>query len=65
MANSKQQNATTDSVETQVQQMVDEQTEQGFIGIKSDPTPNENYTIAGVTKGLPTPETDPLESTIY
>lgn len=32
--------------------------EQGFIGQKVDPTPNENYTVAGVTAGLPTPETD-------
>ena len=23
-----------------------------------DPTPNENYTVAGVTAGAPTPETD-------
>lgn len=23
-----------------------------------DPTPNENYTLAGVGQGLPTPETD-------
>lgn len=32
--------------------------EQGFIGQKVDPTPNENYTVAGVTAGKPTPETD-------
>lgn len=35
--------------------------EQGFRGIEVDPTPNENYTVAGVTSGAPTPETD-LES---
>lgn len=32
--------------------------EQGFIGVTADPTPNENYTVAGVTSGKPTPETD-------
>lgn len=31
---------------------------QGFRGIEVDPTPNENYTVAGVTSGAPTPETD-------
>jgi hypothetical protein len=33
--------------------------EQGFLGEKVDPTPDENYTVAGVTKDKPTPETDP------
>lgn len=32
--------------------------EQGFRGTEVDPTPNENYTVAGVTSGAPTPETD-------
>lgn len=32
--------------------------EQGFRGVEVDPTPNEHYTVAGVTKGKPTPETD-------
>ena len=32
--------------------------EQGFVGDEVDPTPNENYTVAGVTSGKPTPETD-------
>lgn len=43
----------------QVQADMDKETEQGFRGIEVDPTPNENYTVAGVTAGLPTPETDP------
>lgn len=30
----------------------------GYLGTKVDPTPNENYTVAGVTSGKPTPETD-------
>ncbi|MFI6228887.1 hypothetical protein ACIBCR_16410 [Micromonospora echinospora] len=42
----------------QVQKVVDRETEQGFRGIEVDPTPNENYTVAGVTSGAPTPETD-------
>lgn len=41
-----------------VQQATDKAQEQGFYGVETDPTPNENYTVAGVTEGLPTPETD-------
>ena len=33
------------------------ETAQGFRGVEVDPTPNENYTVAGVTSGAPTPET--------
>lgn len=33
------------------------ETEQGYRGYNTDPTPNENYTLQGVGKGLPTPET--------
>jgi hypothetical protein len=40
------------------QETVDRETEQGFRGVEVDPTPNENYTLAGVTGGAPTPETD-------
>jgi hypothetical protein len=32
--------------------------EPGLLGDEVDPTPNENYTVAGVTAGKPTPETD-------
>lgn len=46
----------------QVQEIVDKEQEQGFAGIKVDPTPNENYTLAGVTKKAPTPETDPEQA---
>lgn len=38
--------------------------EQGFHGTKVDPTPNENYTVAGVTSGAPTPETDPEQAEV-
>lgn len=41
-----------------VQAQVDEMNEQGLVGHEVDPTPNENYTLKGVTSGKPTPETD-------
>jgi len=37
---------------------VDVVEEQGFLGKQVDETPNENYTVAGVLAGKPTPETD-------
>lgn len=42
----------------EVQANVDAENEQGFRGVKVDPTPDEHYTVAGVTAGKPTPETD-------
>ena len=42
--------------EKQVQQAVDQETEQGFRGTETDKTPNENYTVEGVTSGAPVPE---------
>lgn len=50
--------ASKKSTEDQVQAAVDEETSRGYNGIEVDPTPNENYTVAGVTSGKPTPETD-------
>lgn len=44
--------------DAEVQKRVDKETEQGFRGVEADPTPNENYTVQGVTAGKPTPETD-------
>ena len=41
-----------DAGQTEVQEAMDEATEQGFIGEKADPVPNEAYTVSGVTKGL-------------
>ena len=49
----------TEASAKQVQEAVDKETEQGFSGVEVDPTPNENYTLEGVTSGKPTPETDP------
>lgn len=43
----------------QVQEKADAEVDQGYRGVKVDPTPNEHYTVAGVTEGKPTPETDP------
>lgn len=47
-----------EAVEKAVQENVDRETEQGFRGVEVDPTPNENYTLAGQNAGKPTPETD-------
>lgn len=44
--------------QTEMQERADKEANQGFRGVEVDQTPNENYTIAGVTKGLPTPETE-------
>lgn len=44
--------------EKEVQAQVDEETAQGFRGVRTDPTPLEHYTVEGVLKGKPTPETD-------
>ena len=48
-------NATADP---EAQRLADEVNAKGYIGIEADPTPNENYTLAGVLDGKPTPETD-------
>ncbi len=50
--------ASTDAGQDEVQARVDDANEQGYFGDVPDPTPNENYTVAGVTSGKPTPETD-------
>ncbi len=47
-----------DKSTAEVQEQVDRENAQGFRGVEVDPTPNENYTVAGVTSGAPTPETD-------
>ncbi len=47
-----------DTSAAEVQAKADEDQARGFRGVEVDPTPNENYTIAGVTSGAPTPETD-------
>jgi hypothetical protein len=47
-----------DGVAQAIQKATDEAEEQGYFGTAVDPTPNENYTLKGVTSGAPTPETD-------
>lgn len=44
--------------QAEVQRTKDQEDAQGFVGTEVDPTPNENYTVDGVTSGKPTPETD-------
>lgn len=39
------------------QAAADKEADQGYRGVATDNTPNENYTVAGVTSGKPTPET--------
>ena len=41
-----------------VQKAFDNAAEKGYFGVSPDPTPRANYTVAGVTAGKPTPETD-------
>lgn len=45
------------AVQRGVKEAVAKESEQGFRGQRTDPTPNENYTVKGVTSGAPTPET--------
>ena len=40
----------------EVQARFDEANEKGYFGEVPDETPNENYTLKGVTSGAPTPE---------
>lgn len=47
-----------DTSTAEVQKKVDEDEARGFRGVETDPTPNEAYSVAGVTSGAPTPETD-------
>lgn len=47
-----------DAGEAEVQATFDEANEKGYFGEVPDKTPNENYTLKGVTSGKPTPETD-------
>ncbi|MCA1569315.1 MAG: hypothetical protein LC798_03125 [Chloroflexi bacterium] len=47
----------TDAAAANVQKAIDEAEAKGYIGTTPDETPNENYTVAGVLAGKPTPET--------
>ena len=50
--------AEKDKAADAVQKQLDVETDQGYRGVAVDPTPNENYTLAGQNAGKPTPETD-------
>lgn len=54
--------ASVDLGRHEVAERVEREQEQGFAGRDVDPTPNENYTVDGVTSGKPTPETDPKQA---
>lgn len=41
-----------------VADVVNEANAQGYYGVTPDATPNEHYTVSGVTSGKPTPETE-------
>lgn len=58
MATKKKEQERDDLGASEVQAKADEETEAGLRGVEVDPTPNENYTVDGVTAGKPTPETD-------
>lgn len=47
-----------DAGQAEVQAKFDEAEEKGYFGYTPDETPNENYTLKGVTSGKPTPETE-------
>ena len=50
--------AADDAGQAEVQAKFDEAEEKGYFGTTPDDTPNENYTVQGVTSGKPTPETE-------
>lgn len=47
-----------DAGQAEVQAKFDEAEAKGYFGHAPDETPNENYTLAGVNSGKPTPETE-------
>jgi hypothetical protein len=50
--------ASKDEAQQEVQKVVDEAEERGFLGVPVDPTDKHAYTVPGVLAGEPTPETD-------
>lgn len=47
-----------DAGQAEVQRKLDAEQERGYRGAVPDATPNEAYTVKGVTSGQPTPETE-------
>jgi hypothetical protein len=58
MAGKKDKAQAGDQGQAEVQARMDEAHAKGYEGYAPDPTPNSAYTVAGVTAGAPTPETD-------
>lgn len=56
--NTSQTDQPKDEASVEVQADFDAAAEKGYFGVSPDPTPRENYTVAGVVAGKPTPETD-------
>ena len=54
----KPEKAVGDSGAAEIQARFDKANAKGYFGETPDETPNENYTLAGVTSGKPTPETE-------
>ncbi len=54
----KRRNQAADPSLAEAQRLADEANRKGYIGVEADPTPDDHYTLAGVTAGKPTPETD-------
>ncbi|HYH11733.1 MAG TPA: hypothetical protein VD789_05190 [Thermomicrobiales bacterium] len=50
--------AADDAGQAEVQAVFDEANEKGYFGTTPDETPNEAYTLKGVTSGMKTPETE-------
>lgn len=48
--------SSTDLGQDEVQKRFDEANAKGYFGHTPDETPNENYTLSGVTSDKPTPE---------
>lgn len=47
----------TDAGQAEVEKKVEAEQDRGLRGTEVDETPNENYSVDGVTSGKPTPET--------
>lgn len=58
MARTSSTNPSSDDSAAAIQETVDVAEDKGHLGVKPSPVPNANYTVSGVTAGLPTPETD-------
>lgn len=54
----KSESKSEDVGQAEVSDAFEQAQERGFFGNEVDPTPNENYSLDGVTSGAPTPETD-------